>query len=84
MAFWMCTAKNCGSCKINKKMRRWKFVLIPFHSRVKVINSFMIPYLSFVAPLLKLTKCHWKEFLSPIKKIPLEKQYEGLASVAMG
>ena len=35
---------------------------------VKIINTFMIPLISFNSPLMKMAKIHWKEFLKPIKR----------------
>ena len=54
--------------KVLNKMKRWDYVLLPFPSRVKIINAYMIPLISFNSPLLKMAKIHWKEFLKPIKR----------------
>ena len=44
--------------KISRKLKRWKYILLPFPSRVKIINTFMIPLISFNSPLLKMAKIH--------------------------
>ena len=49
-------------------MKRWECVLIPFHSRARIINSFCILYLSFASPFLQLSKKNWNSFLKPIKE----------------
>ena len=54
--------------KVRTKMQRWDYVLLPFPSKVKIINAYMIRLISFHAPLLKMAKIHWKEFLKPIKR----------------
>ena len=54
---------------IQRKLKRWEFVLLSFHSRVKIINAYMISLVLFNSPLLKMAKKHWKEFHKPIKKL---------------
>ena len=49
-------------------IKKWGYVLLSFHNRIKILNAYMIPLISFNSPVLKMAKVHWKEFLKPIKK----------------
>ena len=61
--------------KVQKKLKRWEFVLVSFHNRAKIINSYIILLVSFDYPLLKMAKVHWKEFLKSIKRFLWQKQF---------
>lgn len=45
----------------------WRYVLLPFHRRIKVINIFLIHYITFYSPILCLSQRSSKTFLQPIK-----------------
>ncbi len=54
--------------KIKRKLKRWEFSLLPFHSRATVINMFMIPCIMFASPFLQMSKKSWNFFLRPVKE----------------
>ena len=54
--------------RIQKKMKRWEFILTPFHCRARLINTFLIPLITFASPLLQLSQKNWNSFQKPIKE----------------
>ena len=52
--------------RIHKKMSRWRNVILPFHSRIKVINAILIPYITFFSPFLCMSQRNWKTLLQSI------------------
>ena len=48
-------------------MRRWRYVLLPFHSRIRLINTFLIFYITFFSPFLCLSQRSSKTFLQALK-----------------
>lgn len=46
-------------------MKRSEFILTPFHCRARLINTFLIPY---ITPFLHLSRKNWNSFLTPIKE----------------
>ena len=53
--------------RIQKKMDKERYVLPPFHSKIKVLNTFLIPYYNFYSPILCLSQRSWKTLLQPLK-----------------
>ena len=40
--------------RIQKKMCKWRYVLLSFHSKIKVLNTFLMSYITFYSPILCL------------------------------
>ena len=52
---------------VQKKLKQWEFVLLPFKIKVKIISAYIILLILFPFPILKTAKTNWKEFLKPNK-----------------
>ena len=49
-------------------MKRWNYVLLPFHSKITVINTFFILYITFYSPILNISQRNGKTFLQLVKE----------------
>ena len=61
-------ALNWFQDRLKQKIKRWENILVPFECRIRIINMFLIPYITFASPILQLSNKNWKVFLKPIKE----------------
>ena len=56
-----------GTGKNPKEDEEVELCLAVVHSRIIVINTFLIPYITFYSPILSISQRNWKAFLQLIK-----------------